>query len=181
TTSINSIPTSTDDRCGVKFGTVCPRNECCSKYGYCGRSSDHCDVSKGCQSEFGRCEGEKKSTTTTTKKSLQTSTNGKCGAKYGICPKGQCCSKYGYCGKSTEYCGSGCQSEFGKCKNTTKTTKKSSKTTAKARKTSTNGRCGSKYGVCPKGECCSKYNYCGTSKDHCKVSRGCQSEFGRCK
>jgi len=32
---------------------------------------------------------------------------------------------------------------------------------------------------CPAGSCCSKYGYCGTSNDHCKV--GCQSRFGTCK
>jgi len=46
---------------------------------------------------------------------------------------------------------------------------------------STDGRCGTDYGntVCPSGQCCSKYNYCGTSDKHCKS--GCQSEFGKCK
>jgi len=47
-------------------------------------------------------------------------------------------------------------------------------------KISTNSRCGSSYGKCPKGECCSKYGWCGTSKGHCAVTNGCQSKFGKC-
>lgn len=32
---------------------ICPSSKCCSKYGYCGKSSDYCG--KGCQSAFGQC------------------------------------------------------------------------------------------------------------------------------
>jgi hypothetical protein len=28
---------------------LCPTGLCCSQYGYCGDTEDHCDVSKGCQ------------------------------------------------------------------------------------------------------------------------------------
>ncbi|KAL6635595.1 hypothetical protein U3516DRAFT_734100 [Neocallimastix sp. 'constans'] len=66
---------------------------------------------------------------------------------------------------------------------TTTTTKKSSITTKKTTttsvtSTSTNGKCGGNNGVCPSGQCCSKYDYCGTSDKHCGT--GCQSEFGKC-
>jgi len=54
------------------------------------------------------CNGKKSS-------DIPISTNGKCGEKYGKCPKNRCCSKYGYCGTSSKYCGKGCQSEFGRC------------------------------------------------------------------
>ncbi|ORY28555.1 glycoside hydrolase/deacetylase, partial [Neocallimastix californiae] len=122
-----------------------------------------------------------------------------CGPGYGSCEKGKCCSKYGYCGTSDSYCGSGCQSEFGTCHGSnstkktsnTKSSKKSSTkkttttittiTTIGSLPTSANGKCGKAYGVCPSGKCCSKYGYCGTSNDHCKVDRGCKSEFGICE
>ena len=39
-------------------------------------------------------------------------------------------------------------------------------------------RCGSGYGKCDSGYCCSKYNWCGTSSDHC--GSGCQSSYGKC-
>ncbi|OUM60195.1 carbohydrate-binding module family 18 protein [Piromyces sp. E2] len=47
--------------------------------------------------------------------------------------------------------------------------------------TASKDRCGPEYGDCEAGECCSKYNWCGTSDDHCLISRGCQSEFGDCR
>jgi len=141
---------STNDRCGKGKGK-CPNGECCSKYGWCGTSNDHCAISKGCQSEFGKCAEEKK-----------TPVDGKCGKGYGKCPSGQCCSKYGWCGTSTDYCAlsKGCQSEFGKCSN--------------------DGKCGKGYGKCPSGQCCSKHGWCGKTEDYCSVSKGCQSEFGEC-
>jgi len=51
--SESDLPISTNDRCGSKFGTKCPSGKCCSKYGWCGKSSDYCGA--GCQSEFGKC------------------------------------------------------------------------------------------------------------------------------
>jgi len=103
--SSSSTPViSTNGKCGPKNGnTVCPSGKCCSKYGWCGTSDDHCKA--GCQSEFGKC-------------TPVISTNDKCGPKNGntVCPSGKCCSKYGWCGTSDEYCKAGCQSEFGNCK-----------------------------------------------------------------
>jgi len=41
------------------------------------------------------------------------------------------------------------------------------------------GRCGAANGLnCRSGQCCSKYNYCGTTSDYCK--KGCQGHFGHC-
>ncbi|KAF2834020.1 hypothetical protein CC86DRAFT_278769, partial [Ophiobolus disseminans] len=49
--------------------------------------------------------------------------------------------------------------------------------------TSTSGRCGSQFnGLTCKGstfgDCCSKYNYCGKTADHCGT--GCQAGYGTC-
>jgi len=55
TSSSTSLPTSTDGRCGKEFGTVCPNQQCCSKYGYCGSTDEYCSADNGCQSGFGRC------------------------------------------------------------------------------------------------------------------------------
>jgi len=148
--------TSTNGKCGKQYGK-CPSGQCCSEYGYCGKTEDYCGT--GCQSEFGDC----KSTTTTSK-------DGKCGKDKGKCPAGQCCSKYGYCGKTEDYCGTGCQSEFGDCKSSTTTT-----TTT----ISKDGKCGKDKGKCPTGECCSKHGYCGKTEKYCGA--GCQSEFGDCQ
>ncbi|ORX42662.1 hypothetical protein BCR36DRAFT_400257 [Piromyces finnis] len=40
------------------------------------------------------------------------------------------------------------------------------------------GKCGSKWGICPNGQCCSKKGYCGTTSSYCSTNLGCQSEFG---
>ena len=50
-----SIVTSQD--CGEGVGK-CSSGACCSKWGYCGISDDHCLVSRGCQSAYGSCKGE---------------------------------------------------------------------------------------------------------------------------
>eukprot|EP00833_Pecoramyces_ruminatium_P012274 jgi/Orpsp1_1/1186306/evm.model.d7180000049592.1 len=42
-------------------------------------------------------------------------------------------------------------------------------------------RCGLFFGKCPKGQCCSKHGYCGTTASYCSVSNGCKSLFGDCK
>lgn len=140
---------STNGRCGPQDGK-CPTGQCCSKFGWCGKSYNYCAVIQGCQSEYGICTEN------------NTSIEGKCGKEYGSCPSDQCCSKHGWCGKSVEYCGIslGCQSEFGKCENDLK------------------GRCGKGIGKCSNGQCCSKFGYCGTSSDYC--DSGCQSKFGKC-
>jgi len=117
----NNNNISKDGKCGKDNGkTVCPSGDCCSKYGYCGKSDKHCG--SGCQSEFGICTGSSNTSSTkpsSTKVSLPTSTDGKCGKDNGktVCSSGYCCSKYGYCGKTSDYCDKsrGCQSEFGKC------------------------------------------------------------------
>ncbi|ORX77037.1 glycoside hydrolase/deacetylase, partial [Anaeromyces robustus] len=116
TTTTPKTPTgkiSTNGRCGKDNGnTVCPDDLCCSQYGYCGESSEHCGT--GCQSEFGQCK------TVAAKnpgKPGEVSTNGRCGPDYGytVCPNNQCCSKHGYCGTKDEHCAPGCIKDYGKC------------------------------------------------------------------
>jgi hypothetical protein len=196
-----------DYRCGKKYG-VCANGGCCSKWGYCGTTDAHCKVEKECQPEYGICidsNGEKigvvvepvsktttvapattttvppvaTTTTTTTKPASTTEAakatpdvpeNYRCGKGYGSCGRGQCCSKFGWCGTSEEFCSaSTCQKEYGVCWN--KNTNSSSQTKYK----SVPGRCGSLYGKCPDGLCCSKYGWCGTSESYCAANK-CQSE-----
>jgi len=97
--------------CGGKYGS-CPDGQCCSQYGYCGVTSEYCGT--GCQTAFGVCNSTKKDNKKDNKKE-KISTNGRCGAEFGSCPKGQCCSQYGYCGTESDHCGTGCQSNFGQC------------------------------------------------------------------
>jgi len=46
---------------------------------------------------------------------IKVSTNGKCGARHGKCPTGQCCGKNGRCGKGTGFCGKNCLIKYGRC------------------------------------------------------------------
>ncbi|GKT81095.1 chitin recognition protein [Colletotrichum tofieldiae] len=118
---------------------------------------------------------------------------------------GNCCSQYGWCGSTSEHCGSGCQSAYGTCNSGSSSsasgnpasssggatpasssgaTRASSSSPAAATNTkiSTTGQCGGTGGLnclgSNFGDCCSPYNYCGNTTDHCDT--GCQSNFGRC-
>ncbi|UKZ51156.1 hypothetical protein TrVGV298_004912 [Trichoderma virens] len=106
---------STDQRCGGEWGTTCKGSlfgDCCSFYGYCGRSDKHCGT--GCDHNFGDCPllGD-------TKFSIQNTTNGLCGHAFeATClhyGDKSCCSQYGYCGNSVDHCGTGCQDGYGHC------------------------------------------------------------------
>jgi len=184
---------SNDGRCGKDKGR-CPNNQCCSQYGYCGTTTDHCNT--GCQSEFGKCNSNGTTTTVTKTTTIKTttttkittsqtsttliSTDGRCGQDKGRCPNNQCCSRYGYCGTDDTYCNAGCQPEFGKCNSTTNTAVVTTTTVSTSTPTqASSGRCGADFGkTCPNGQCCSKYGYCGTSEKHCGT--GCQTDFGKC-
>ncbi|KAI9342205.1 hypothetical protein DFJ73DRAFT_797534 [Zopfochytrium polystomum] len=45
---------------------------------------------------------------------------------------------------------------------------------------STTGQCGPTYGLCPLGLCCGKYGWCGSDPSSCKVSSGCDKQYGDC-
>ena len=44
------------DRCGKEYG-VCDEDDCCSKYGWCGQTEEHCEA--GCQPDYGICGSNK--------------------------------------------------------------------------------------------------------------------------
>ncbi|OUM63279.1 carbohydrate-binding module family 18 protein, partial [Piromyces sp. E2] len=154
---------STNGQCGNGNGK-CPPGFCCSKHGWCGKTEDHCSVTKGCQFEFGICNGEKQSGEEP-QEEVDQQTIGRCGKGYGKCPSGQCCSQNGFCGITDRHCllTQGCQSEFGVCFRL---------------KYTVDGSCGPEAGRCPAGQCCSKYGWCGSSSSYCDA--GCQSAYGTC-
>lgn len=128
--------TSQDGTCGSAVGLSCigfSEGSCCSQYGYCGASADHCGT--GCQSVFGTCGTSSNNTgssssvaasstasstaATATPSNLVTSPDATCGGTSGYtcigAAEGECCSQYGYCGTTTDHCGTGCNPLFGKC------------------------------------------------------------------
>ena len=198
-----SISDSKNGKCGNENGK-CPSDKCCSKYGWCGTSSEYCDISKGCQSEFGKCNDDandndnKDNIDNKSDDSLPISKDGKCGKNVAKCPSGKCCSKYSWCGTGLDHCdiSKGCQSEFGKYNEDNKDSKDNEDNkdnndnndnknnngdkNGNSLPISTDDKCGKNLAKCPSGKCCSKYGWCGTSSEHCDVSKGCQSEFGKC-
>jgi hypothetical protein len=202
TTTNTVIPTdelkiSTNGQCGSKDGK-CPNGHCCSKYGWCGTSEQHCLVENGCQSEFGQCKNYQSdpiSTTTTTTTTITTTTttttdsrNNMACTYYNIKPFSTYCQQrtgtvtyttYGInCIESVRCIYDGTTIPFNPSIHTYTSTINSIPTINL--KITVNGQCGSKDGQCPSGQCCSKYGWCGTSEKHCLVENGCQSEFGQC-
>ncbi|CAO2651320.1 Nn.00g096170.m01.CDS01 [Neocucurbitaria sp. VM-36] len=99
-------PISTDGACGSGSPTnaTCPGSgfgSCCSNYGWCGDTSDHC-AAGNCYS--GACLSPVPNSI---------STDGSCGpnsavnATCGGSGFGTCCSNYGWCGDSAAHCGLG--------------------------------------------------------------------------
>ncbi|KAF2751120.1 carbohydrate-binding module family 18 protein [Sporormia fimetaria CBS 119925] len=182
---------SKDGSCGGRKGQTCRDSQfgnCCSQYGYCGRSPAYCGT--GCQSAFGSCSGGAAPTPTNNPTNpLKVSKNGSCGNGVTCLGSvfGNCCSQYGYCGSSKDYCGTGCQTAFGTCTSSPPPTSSPSQSPPSPspnpdQKVSKDGKCGGSRKVTCLGsvfgDCCSQYNYCGSSNAYC--GKGCQSPFGKC-
>ncbi|KAF2471961.1 glycoside hydrolase/deacetylase [Lindgomyces ingoldianus] len=134
---VSPTAVSRNGSCGGVTGFTCvgfADGQCCSQYGWCGATPDHCNV--GCQSAFGNCAGDGSSSIITAASSSvpatstfssipsstptgRTSPDGTCGGTSGYhCigfSLGSCCSQYGWCGASSGHCGSGCNPKFGTC------------------------------------------------------------------
>jgi hypothetical protein len=91
-------------QCGAPAGQ-CNTGLCCSQYGYCDTTEDHCGT--GCQLAYGTCYG---STPAPVARA-----NDACGPGKTSCGNNLWCSQWGYCGSTSDYCGTGCQSGFGNC------------------------------------------------------------------
>ncbi|KAH7383554.1 hypothetical protein BKA64DRAFT_760328 [Cadophora sp. MPI-SDFR-AT-0126] len=108
--------TSPDGSCGGTTGYSCTGSafgNCCSQYGYCGNTVDHCAT--GCQTPFGTCTG------TGTGPDATVSTDGTCAGVSGYTclgsEFGNCCSAYGWCGNTDGHClaSNDCNPDFGAC------------------------------------------------------------------
>ncbi|KKF92177.1 Lectin-B [Ceratocystis platani] len=181
---------SPNGSCGGKTGYTCTNSNCCSKWGWCGGTSEYCGA--GCQTGFGLCDSDApkeapKEVEAPKTAELALSPDGSCGGKTGYtCTGSNCCSKWGWCGGTSEYCGAGCQTGFGRCDSDATSSSKSSDAPkeVEAPKTaelapSPDGSCGGKTGyTCTGSNCCSKWGWCGATSQYCGA--GCQTGFGRC-
>lgn len=100
---------------------------------------------------------------------------------------GNCCSSAGWCGSVDAYCGTGCQTGFGNCGSNDATPATTSQAAPEPTKeaggqVSTDGTCAGTSGFTCSGSafgnCCSQYNWCGSTSDHCGAS--CNAAFGTC-
>ncbi|KAH8624368.1 hypothetical protein IG631_21107 [Alternaria alternata] len=173
--------------CGPQNGNAkCAANECCSQYGWCGTTVDHCDA-KTCLHPFSGASSSCKPTQTTMKTSATKQATSPattfptavpeidvCGHAQGgvTCPGAgangyfyRCCSSAGHCGPKNDiqdqalYCGDGCQAGYGKCDNQ----KAPAEPTAPKGTSGAGETCGPIVNKkCAAGLCCSGSNFCGT-------------------
>ncbi|OLN83704.1 Chitin deacetylase-like protein 9 [Colletotrichum chlorophyti] len=179
---------------------------CQSQYGTCGlQSSSSISATRASSTSRSTTRSGTASAPTSTS-TLPVSNNGQCGSQvnrqcFGY-SGGNCCSQYNFCGSSDAHCGNGCQSAFGICNNAANSASSRSGSTTRTGSTSagrsatasssgvapssslvsTNGECGAKNGrSClgsTFGNCCSQYDFCGSTDAHC--GNGCKAQFGNC-
>ncbi|KAM0326776.1 hypothetical protein ACHAQA_006650 [Verticillium albo-atrum] len=125
TISITSTATptgvvSTDSSCGGANNFVCPAGTCCSEFGFCGTTAQHCGTN--CNPLFGVCgvfvpvDPNAPQPTAAPQPTGGVSPDSSCGgANAFTCPTGTCCSQFGFCGDTVDHCTTGCQPAFGVC------------------------------------------------------------------
>ncbi|KAM7219553.1 hypothetical protein V8F06_005108 [Rhypophila decipiens] len=174
-------------RCGSQYGR-CPDDLCCSDYGYCGDSVDHCAPLFDCQPQFGVCGWPRAppppvvTTTSTTSTTSSTTSTTSTTSSTSTTPT------------STSTSTTSTTSSTSTTPTSTSTTSSTSSTSSTSGSPSTptgtapgglvitsDGRCGngtSCIGNPNYGPCCSQFEWCGSSLDFCGA--GCQSQFGAC-
>ena len=176
---------SKDGSCGPSKGNVlCPPGTCCSKWGFCGISKAHCrsDCLYQCTDGDGQAAGGVASISLAPSPAVPNNVlfalpGGECGSladgSYKYCPGNQCCSKWNYCGDSEVHCTTGCASQ---CRSPAGIVAASVDFPpvpgSSSLQTALPGRqCGLQsngtFVKCPANQCCSKWNFCGTSELHC--------------
>ncbi|KAK4227387.1 hypothetical protein QBC38DRAFT_194623 [Podospora fimiseda] len=162
-------------RCGAGVGR-CPDNQCCSDYGFCGLTVDHCHPLFDCQTQYGVCgwppPAPVESTTSTTSTSTSTSTT----------PTPTPTST------STSTTPTPTSISTTSTTSTTPIVIPPSSTSSTSIPIPTgplvitqNGQCGNGticIGNPNYGPCCSQFFWCGSSMDFCGA--GCRSDFGAC-
>ncbi|KAI8829695.1 hypothetical protein BJ741DRAFT_622055 [Chytriomyces cf. hyalinus JEL632] len=153
-----AIPLVKRDSCGdgiVGSGVCDDASLCCSPYGWCGSSPEHCGTGS-----------EQQSSDNFAPANADTSSSSSCGLGFvgnGKCDDSSlCCSPYGWCGSSPEHCTAG-QSGNGVSENNNQPEQVSSD--------NQQGSCGLGFignGKCDDSSlCCSPYGWCGSSPEHC--------------
>ncbi|CAI6334128.1 unnamed protein product [Periconia digitata] len=131
---------------------------CCSEFYFCGNSMDYCGT--GCRPGFGSCGDAPPISSTTTSSSSTTITS------------------------SSSSSTTAPPTTTSSTTSTTSTTTTTSSTQQPVpTNVSTDGQCGTNGKTCSGstyGRCCSSYGWCGSQTDYCRVSWGCQAQWGEC-
>mmetsp|Transcript_12063 Transcript_12063/g.26027 ORF Transcript_12063/g.26027 Transcript_12063/m.26027 type:complete len:963 (+) Transcript_12063:103-2991(+) len=154
-TEEDECPIVTTGTCGDgdRGDGICPyAGYCCSKWGYCGTTSDYCDDDSLAPSPS-EVEGAPPAPTYSVDA-------GQCASGDvgdGFCPEESlCCSDWGYCGSGESYC-------F--------TTRTYNEDTGEGN----DGTCGGGGvgdGACSSGLCCSRFGFCGEGELYCTGQNG---------
>jgi hypothetical protein len=148
TTATCDSPPRSDERCGADFGGAkCNIGYCCSQYGWCGKTLDHCNTNICKPSNVPeKCFAEVRA-------------DERCGPDFGNakCKPGMCCSEHGWCGNTIDHCN----------KDVCNSGNSPAKCFAEVR---ADERCGPNFGnaKCKPDLCCSEHGWCGNTSDHCK-------------
>ena len=165
---------------GITGNGICPTpNECCSRYGFCGTSSDHCSVVAPVSAPAPKKPSANGWDNNGVGNAFPASASvaGTCGGGTtgnGICRDGtECCSSFGFCGTSADHCANrapvaqagqqaGGQQQYNP---------QPQQTGAQQSQQTVKGTCGggaTGNGFCSvSDECCSIHGFCGTSLEHC--------------
>lgn len=159
-----------DNRCGPMFGNAkCELGLCCSLFGWCGDTEDHCTTESHCQGNG--LATEPPTVLLCTEPSRD---DRHCGPDYGNahCEEGECCSEHGWCGVTSAHC-----TEKSHClANLLLTTEPPLALEVCTGAVREDGRCGPDFGnaKCPRGLYCSQYGWCGNTPYHRTTESRCQ-------
>jgi len=84
----------------------CSNGACCSRFGICGNSADHCSPMLGCSSNCWPSNTQPGLSLPSNPSSMAAKISTRaCGnGIVGTCADGRCCSQYGFCGSTVEFC-----------------------------------------------------------------------------
>ncbi|KAF2855092.1 carbohydrate esterase family 4 protein [Plenodomus tracheiphilus IPT5] len=163
---------STDGMCGSTAGKTCLNSglgECCSQYGWCGATTDHCGT--GCQAGFGQC-GSLSSSSTLLSTGTARSSSAVVSSTVRSSTVGASSTKASSSASSTKAASSVSSTKASSTAGVSSTRAASSAAASASTvaKVSTDGTCGGTNGyTCAgfsEGECCSSYGWCGSSTGH---------------
>ncbi|AEO61242.1 carbohydrate-binding module family 18 protein [Thermothelomyces thermophilus ATCC 42464] len=147
-------------QCGPEYGR-CPGDLCCSEYGFCGDSIDHCHPLFRCQPDYGTCGWPRDPPATSTSSSTPPASSSSSTSTSQQPPSTTSSSTITSIPSSTST--------------------SSGPTPTGPLEVTKDGRCGNNT-ICvgnPNfGPCCSQFFWCGSSEEYCGA--GCQSQFGAC-